>query len=222
MSQLISDEDKKIIVENYWSKLDSDVKLIYFNTKRENCKYCTTIEQLYRELTQLSDKISLDTYYYEDQRKLAGKYNVITAPAVVIIGKSKGLIKFYGIPAGMEFPSFIDTIVKISGGNTELDENLITNLNQAVYNYVNIKVFVTPTCPYCPKMVSTAFQFAIINENIDAEAWEAIEFPEESNKYGVKAVPKVIINEEISFEGLVSPEALLHWINKSQDKGAKR
>ena len=112
----------------------------------------------------------------------------------------------------MEFPSFIDIIVKVSRGETEFSEDLIKELKTIVDDKVNIKVFVTPTCPYCPKMVSTAFQFAIVSDKIEAEAWEAVEFPTESKAYEVMAVPKTIINETLNFEGMVTPEYFLHYI----------
>ena len=72
---------------------------------------------------------------------------------------------------------------------------------------VNIMVFVTPTCPYCPLAVRTAHKFAIENENITASMIEATEFPELSNRYSVFAVPKVVINDKVSFEGAIPEEA---------------
>jgi alkyl hydroperoxide reductase subunit F len=57
------------------------------------------------------------------------------------------------------------------------------------------------TCPYCPKIVHVAHQFAFINENIRADMIEAQEFPQLAQRYNVSAVPKTIINEVHSFEG---------------------
>jgi glutaredoxin-like protein len=212
MSTLISEEDKKVILESYWNNLKDPVKFIYFTSEDPECKYCSTIEQLYKELTELSDKLSLEIHIYEKEKELAKKYNISNAPVVVLEGRNNGYIKFYGIPSGMEFPSFIDVVVKVSRGETELKTELINKLMEKVDAKVNIKVFVTPTCPYCPKMVSTAFQFAILSDNIEAEAWEAVEFPSESKSYDVMAVPKTIINDTLTFEGLVTPEYLLHYI----------
>ncbi len=41
----------------------------------------------------------------------------------------------------------------------------------------------------------------MLNENVKGEMIEATEFPELSEKYEVMAVPKIIINEDDSFEG---------------------
>ncbi len=210
---LLSDEDKKIIMNDYWSRLQDTVKLIYINKKdTSDCQYCDIIKQLYNELANMSEKITLEEYYYEElDPKILNKYKIKTAPVVVIKGRNKGLIKFYGIPSGMEFPSFIETIVKASKGETDLPQDIIKEISK-IDKDVNIKVFVTPTCPYCPKMVSTSFMFAMLNENIEAEAWESIEFPDIAKDYGVHAVPKVVINDEVSWEGMVPPDYLLHNI----------
>ncbi len=211
--QVLSDEDKKIIMNDYWARLEDNVKLIYINKKdSSNCQYCSLIKQLYTELASMSDKISLEEYIYEDlDEDFKNKYRIRAAPVVVIEGRNKGLIKFYGIPSGMEFPSFIETIVKASKGETDLPDNIVEEVKK-IDKEVNIKVFVTPTCPYCPKMVSTSYMFAMINENIEAEAWESIEFPEIARDYSVQAVPKVVINDEVSWEGMAPPDYLLHNI----------
>lgn len=210
---LLSEDDKKIILKDYWSRLEDAVKLIYINRKdSSDCQYCDVIKQLYNELAGMTDKIILEEYFYEDlDQKFINKYKIKNAPVVVIQGRNKGLIKFYGIPSGMEFPSFIETIVKTSVGETDLPEDIVNGIVE-IDKDVNIKVFVTPTCPYCPKMVSTSFMFAMLNENIEAEAWESIEFPDMAKDYNVHAVPKVVINDEVSWEGMVPPDYLLHNI----------
>ncbi len=209
-SRLLSDEDRKIIVEEYWSRLSNDVKLIYINSRDDRCQYCDIIRQLYEELSSESDKLRLEEYYYEDDTEyFKEKYSVKAAPVIVLEGVNEGKIKFYGIPSGMEFPSFIETIVRISRGETDLPKSIEKEI-RGIDKYANIQIFVTPSCPYCPKMVSTSYMFAMLNKNINSEAWESIEFPEISMKYDVTAVPKIVINNSVSWEGLVPPEYLLH------------
>ena len=59
---------------------------------------------------------------------------------------------------------------------------------------VRLRTFVTPTCPYCPKAVITAFRFALANPRITAEGIEANEFPELSSRYHIHGVPDTIVN----------------------------
>ncbi|MFO8061375.1 MAG: thioredoxin family protein, partial [bacterium] len=54
---------------------------------------------------------------------------------------------------------------------------------------------------YCPAAVRIAHKFAMINPNIKADMIESYEFTEMADKYNVQGVPRVVINETVSFEG---------------------
>lgn len=60
-----------------------------------------------------------------------------------------------------------------------------------------------------------AYQFAMENDLIRADAIEATEFPDLAGKYSVYAVPKTIINEAKFVEGSVPEEFLLDEILKT-------
>jgi alkyl hydroperoxide reductase subunit AhpF len=54
--------------------------------------------------------------------------------------------------------------------------------------------------------VRLAQHMAVASERVRATAIEATEFPELSRAYQVMAVPKVVINDRVQFEGAL-PEA---------------
>lgn len=66
-----------------------------------------------------------------------------------------------------------------------------------------MQVFVTPTCPYCPKAVRLAHKAAIENDNITADMVEATEFPHLSMRYDVRGVPRTVVGENFPIEGAV-------------------
>lgn len=77
----------------------------------------------------------------------------------------------------------------------------------------DIKVFVTPTCPYCPDQVVNAFRAAIERPDlISAEAIEATENVELSKLYNVNAVPHTIINGETTSKGLEPEEVFINEV----------
>ncbi len=54
-----------------------------------------------------------------------------------------------------------------------------------------------------------AQHMAVASDRITATAIEATEFPELSRAYGVMAVPKIVINDRVQFEGaLPEPQFL--------------
>ena len=50
---------------------------------------------------------------------------------------------------------------------------------------------------------------------IDAEMIESMEFPELSEKYSVMAVPKVVINEDVDFEGALPEKVFLFKVKEA-------
>ncbi|HUT86991.1 MAG TPA: thioredoxin family protein [Candidatus Heimdallarchaeota archaeon] len=57
-----------------------------------------------------------------------------------------------------------------------------------------------------------AHTLAIASGSITADMVMAPEFPHLANRYDVMAVPKVIINEKISFEGAVPEEEFVDFL----------
>lgn len=206
---LISDGDKKIIKEEFFSKLVNPVKIIVF-TGKEHCQYCDQLKQLVEEISELSDLISYEVHDFDGEKELAEKYRIDKAPVTIITQDGKDLgVRYFGLPAGHEFGAFLEDIVDVSRGETDLMEDTKEAI-RSIEKDVEIYVFVTPTCPYCPMAVRMAHKFAIENAlagkgKILGDMIEAIEFPEWADQYSVMAVPKVVIRvngeDKVSFEG---------------------
>ena len=60
-----------------------------------------------------------------------------------------------------------------------------------------------------------AHRLALANPNITADMVEATEFPELANKYNVRGVPRVVINDESHFEGALPEEMYVDEILKA-------
>jgi hypothetical protein len=56
------------------------------------------------------------------------------------------------------------------------------------------------------------------NPNIVADMVEATEFPELAERYGVFAVPKVVINDAVSFEGALPEHLFALYVLKAVDQ----
>ena len=208
---LISDGDKKIIKEEFFSKLINPVKIIVF-TGKEHCQYCDQLKQLVEEIGKLSNLISYEVHDFDNEKELAEKYRIDRAPATVITQDGKDLgVRYFGLPAGHEFGSFLEDIVDVSRGETDLEKDTKEAI-RSIEKDVEIYVFVTPTCPYCPIAVRTAHHLAIENEKIVSDMIEALEFPHLASRYQVMAVPKIVINDKISFEGAVPEHVFVDYV----------
>ena len=202
------DDQIKAELSKQLSVLTKNVKLIMFTQELE-CQYCRETKQILTELSEVSDKITLEVKNFINDKADAEKLGVDKIPATVVVdenGKDYG-IKFYGIPSGYEFASLLEDIKLLGTGITGFDpqtENEIKNLDSDVH----MQVFVTPTCPYCPQAVITAHKFAYLNDRVKSDMIEATEFPHLSNKYNVRGVPRTVINENTFIEG-AAPEQMV-------------
>jgi len=199
MAKLLPDNITKQVKEIF-SNMEGSVKALLFKSEK-NCDYCSTAEQMLQELSELEAKISYEVHELDSE--MAEKYRVELAPSIILLtpdGDDKG-VRFLGIPAGHEFGSLLQNIVSFSkGAIPELSEESIKKI-ETISSPVDIKVFVTTTCPYCPKAVLTAHNIAMVNENVTAYMVEANEFQELSKKYGVSSVPQIVINDKVTFVG---------------------
>lgn len=200
MSHVV-DDVTKVELQRIFQALVSPVKLVFF-TQKNACQYCVQQNELLTELISLSDKLELKVYDFVINGEEARNYRVDKIPATIVVGSKDYGIRFFGITAGYEFSSLIEAIVMVSTGISGLDPRL-EKLVQSIKEKVHLQVLVTLTCPYCPKIVHVAHQFAFVNGNIRGDMVEAAEFPQLIQKYKVTGVPKTIINEEHSFEGAV-------------------
>ena len=212
---LLSEEDRKYL-QGEFGKMTEQVKLILFS-KEDGCASCADTLQLLEETANLSDKIDVVTYDLTRDKEIAATYGVDRSPTVVVQGEEDLGIRFYGIPSGYEFSSLIEDIIDLGTGSTSLapaTKDALAHLTEPVH----IQVFVTPSCPYCPKAVRMAHMMAMESDKVTADMVMANEFPQLSNTYNVMAVPKVIINEDTSFEGAIPEDDYVSFVTKATSK----
>lgn len=191
--------------------MTSPVTLAVFTSgdgEPHTCEICEDTRQLVEELAFLSDgKISARIYDIIQDAGIAARYGVEAVPAVVLLdagGQDHG-IRFFGIPTGYEFATLILDVTMLSSGHPDLRPETLDIL-AALDVPLNIQVFITPTCPYCPQAVHLAHRLAFASERVTASMIDASEFPDLADRYDVHAVPLTVINDSLRIEGAM-PEA---------------
>lgn len=189
--------------------MTSPVTLAVFTTTEgepQRCEICDDTRQLVEEVAYLSDgQITARTYDLTRDAGIARGYGVDVAPAVVVLGadgKDHG-IRFFGIPTGYEFATLLADIDMISRGEPGLRRATVDAL-AGLTAPLNIHVFVTPTCPYCPQAVHLAHRLAFASDRVTASMIDAAEFPDLADRYDVRAVPLTIVNDDVRIEGAVA------------------
>jgi glutaredoxin-like protein len=213
---VLQDSDKEIIQKKFVG-LTNDVEFIVFTQELE-CQFCKETRELAVDLGTLSSKIKVKIYDFVKNGDEVMEYKIKRIPAIAIVGKLDFGIRYYGVPAGYELATMIDTIIDVSKGTTSLTEAIKNRLAE-IKKDVHLQVFVSPTCPYCPKAARIAHQFAIENENIRSDVIEMMEFPDLVQKYSVMSTPHIVINEDTSFMGAHPAEVFIDQINLALKSG---
>jgi len=211
----IRDEDKKYLKGEFDKHLREEVKLLVF--VGDNCQYCSVATAIAQEVAELHPLIKFEEHRIGDA--LAKEYGLEHAPTVVITDGDKygGRIRYVGLPSGYEFSSLIEDIIDVSRRTAEVSPEVMEKLMK-IDKPVIIQIFVTPTCPYCPRAVRTAHRFAILNPNVTGEMVEAMEFPEWADRWKVMSVPHIIINEDVQFIGAYPDEQYIDYVVQAYEK----
>ena len=206
---LLNDEIVKNVTEML-ADLANDVRLVVFTTKN-GCEYCKEIVQLAQEVAATSSKLTAEVYDFDTAADKAAEYNVTMAPVMVILGKRDYGLRYYGIPSGHEFSTLLYGIQRASQGEPDLDPPTLSYL-EGLTQPVNIQVFVTPTCPYCPRAAILAYDMAVASDKVIADVVESMEFQELANRFSVMGVPLNVINETSRVEGAAPPHMIVDAI----------
>lgn len=202
MEKLIDAKTEEALKAKLSAELKTPVDVKVFSTgniidpaKPETAEINRFANQLADELHAIDPRILVE--HLPMTSDAAVKMKLTTSPSI-LIGYDEGYaISYNGAPLGHEASSFIDTIVMVSNhesGLTQESKQILSKIDKQV----NLQVFVTPTCPYCPKSVFLANQIAVeAKGKVTAECVESMENQELAKKYNVSSVPQQVINSDI-------------------------
>ncbi|MBN1501150.1 MAG: thioredoxin family protein [Spirochaetes bacterium] len=208
------DDSVKNQIRTILNPLKERVNILYF-TQEFECAMCRDTGEFVRNINELSPKLNLTEFDYLKNPDKAEEFGIERIPAIAIAdsgGKDTG-IRFYGPPAGYEVNSFLSALLETSGAKQEIPVALMNRI-KAVNKPVNIKVFISLSCPYCPEAVIAAHRLALENTNIKADMIDVGVFPHLGVKYNVSGVPKIVINETRELVGAHPIENMLEVIEK--------
>jgi len=149
---MIREQDKNLLKDLFQKELTNPVKLIMFTQQQSplilpvmnTCEWCKETEDLLKEIGELSENINIEIYDLVKEEDKAKQLRIDKIPAIAIIGAEDYGIRFFGIPAGYEFTAFIEDIIDVSKGTTNLSEKTKERLKD-IKKDIYIQVYTTPT-----------------------------------------------------------------------------
>jgi len=203
--KIIPDDVKEVIKETFFKELKNDVVVEVYTKAGLNEQFNESAVMLVKSLAGLSDKLKVSFHTIGDEQSV--KRNVSRSPTV-LIAPDKYRMRYTGAPLGEEGRSFLVALMMASSGKSIFTEPAVKEIAGQLREKRDIQIFVSPTCPYCPQQVLSAFSAAIIKPDlVSAEAVEIYENQDLAESLGSLAVPQTFINGIFTGSGL-QPEPL--------------
>ena len=191
------------------------VRLIFFE-QSIGCETCAPTRRVLEQIVADNRDVTLDVLNLVLDKEKAAEYGVDRVPAIIIATAGSERIRYYGAPLGNELPTLLQAI-----SMAELQETGLSDESQAQLKTlsapVSLQVFFTPTCIYCPRMISLANQAAIASPFVSTVAIDATEFPDLVRRYNVNGVPKTIVNDTMEIMGAAPEQEFIAAIARAAD-----
>jgi glutaredoxin-like protein len=204
---LLSEQDRAV-VSGHLTAIQTPVTILFFTQAIAAPDTALIARQVLDEVVTLNDQITIEEVNFVLDRERAAQFGIEGIPAVALLrGGEDTRIRFLGAPAGYEFMSLIEALILAGTGESGLTPESKALLATHVTKPMEILVFVTPSCPHCPRAVTLAHRMAVESPFIRATCVEATEFLDLAERYRVTGVPKTVVDGTIEMLGAL-PEGV--------------
>jgi glutaredoxin-like protein len=201
---LLSEQDRQTVRDRL-ADIAHPVTILFFTQAIGAPDGVMATKQIVAEVASLNDRIGVEEVNLILDKARAAQYGIDQIPAIVLLRNGEDTrIRFLGAPAGYEFASLVEAMILAGTEDSGLSTESRTLIAARAAGPIEIKVFVTPTCPHCPRMVTLAHRMAVESPHVVATCVEATEFLDLAQKYRVTGVPKTIVEgTEVEILGAV-------------------
>jgi thioredoxin reductase (NADPH) len=214
----IGPQDQEAFLENLknaFAKLPRDISLILFSSSGQEDIFSDANRRVIRAFRELTDKIVFREY--DIDHKEARKYQV-DLPSTLLIAPDHYNIRWIGAPVGEEGRTFLETLFLVGMGKSDLSQQA-AKIIQKIDSPRDIKVFVSPSCPYCPQQAVNAVKTVIENPGmISLEIIDIQCSPELADQYAAHSVPQTFANDMLIAMGAQPEELFASSLDKLEQQ----
>jgi thioredoxin reductase (NADPH) len=196
-----------------FEKLPNDIPIYMFVERGRDDIFAQTNRQIVRAFRELTSKITFREHPMDHE--LARKWDVDRSPSL-LIAPERVNIRWIGAPLGEEGRIFLETLIFVGLGKSNLNEQTLKVLNK-IDTPRRVKVFVSATCPYCPQQAVNAIRAAI--ERPDMVSVEIVDIqsaPDLADQYAAHSVPQTFANDILIGQGAQSEEVFALSLQKME------
>ncbi|MFZ0932353.1 MAG: FAD-dependent oxidoreductase [Syntrophobacteraceae bacterium] len=195
--------------------LPNKVPVMLFTEKGQNDVLNQAARDLLKNFNKISNKIELSEFdLYGTEAK---KHNVNSSPTL-IFDPDRYSMRYLGVPFGEEARTLVGIILLLGFRTSNLSEQSQKVLKK-ISSKREVKVFVSPTCPYCPDQAINAVKAVIERpEVVSLEIIDIQSNQETANRYSAFSVPQTFANDILIAHGAQTEELFVLSLQKLEQQ----
>lgn len=196
-------EDSREHLRKVFSEMPETVTLEVFTQEGMNDPYNEAMLKFMRDLDRLGEKIVVNYNSLESEK---ARTHEVTRSPTLLVEPGRYRLRYTGTPLGEEARVFIEVVLLVSNGVSGLSAHSREAL-KLLEEERDVKVFISPTCPYCPGQVSQVMRAAIERPDlVSAECVETGENQDLAEEFDAQSVPLTVTNGTFRQMGLLPEE----------------
>ena len=190
----LSEEDAKKQLRHFFAEMPHTIPLVLFcEPAGKNAPFAEGARQVIRAVRELTDKVTLREYNLD--HALAKEWGISRSPTLVF-AQEAFKIRWLGAPLGHQVQTFMEALSIIGYQEPGLSKEALKVLAK-LDSPRALKIFVSPTCPYCPQVAANGIRAAVARPDlISLEIIDILANPDLADQYEAQSVPQAFANEK--------------------------
>jgi thioredoxin reductase (NADPH) len=211
----MTEQDKESQLVEVFKKMPHEIPLLLFTSPGRNDPFWEGARQLIRSIREVAPKVTLREY--DLGHKVAREWNADFSPTL-LLDPERYNVRWMGAPIGEEGRTFVEALIIMGYGESGLSLES-RKVIQRIDSSRDIKVFVSPTCPYCPQQAVNALKAAVERPEIISLVIIDIQaYPEMAEKYSAHSVPQTFANDVLIAQGAQPEELFMASLEKMEQQ----
>ena len=214
-SHRAEEERVRAQLEKLFQNMPNQIPLFLFTEPGVNEPFNSGARQVIRLIREMTSQVTLREFGLD--HALAKKWKATSSPTI-LFDPEHFQIRWLGAPVGEEGKTFVAALQMMGFRATGLSQDSLKIL-QKIREPRALKIFVSPTCPYCPQQAVNAFKAAV--EKPDLISLEIIDIqanPDLARQYGAQSVPQTFADGKRIAMGAQPEELFLYSLEKMEEQ----
>jgi thioredoxin reductase (NADPH) len=209
------EEKTEARLRELFQKMPYPARVLLFTDKGRNEPFNQAAREVLQILRRVSPKVQLEEFDLKSEQ--ARKGHIDSSP-VLLFDPEHFRIRWLGAPIGEETRTLIIALQMLGHRSAGLSDES-RKIMRRIDSPRHLKVFVSPTCPYCPQQAINGLNAAF--ERPDLISLEIIDIqanPDLAQKYGAQSVPQVFADEKLIAMGAQPEELFMSSLEKMEEQ----